>query len=77
MFRELTPTEAGRLDSALFGSLERLEEVGQFGEPYQSPPHTDMWDETADILGDLRGQHEYMPPETADFRLSKRQEGAS
>jgi hypothetical protein len=71
MFRELTPHEAGRLESALFGSLERLVVVGQFGEPCESPPHAHIWDETHDILGDLRTEHEDMPASTLDFRLDQ------
>lgn len=65
MFSELTPDEAGRLDGALFGSLTELSA--------SQPDHGDeMWDETADIIGDLRSQQPYMPPDTADFRLPRR-----
>jgi hypothetical protein len=71
MFRELTPHEAGRLESALFGSLESLNEIGQFDEPRWSPPHADIWDETHGILGDLRTEHEDMPASTLDFRLDQ------
>jgi hypothetical protein len=71
MFKGLTPHEAGRLESALCNALMDADEVGQFGGPLESPPHADMWDETADIICDLRAQHEYMPPETNGFRLDQ------
>jgi hypothetical protein len=71
MFRELTPHEAGRLDAALFDALISVDKVGQLDEPVQSPPHADIWDETADVIRDLRAEHEYMPPETASFRLDQ------
>jgi hypothetical protein len=63
MFKELTPHEAGRLESALCNALMDADEVGQFDEP--------LWDETADVICDLRAQHEYMPPETNGFRLDQ------
>lgn len=55
LFSKLTPAEAGRLDGALFGGME-----GQNDE---------IWDETAEVLGQLRDEQPQMPPESTGFRL--------
>jgi hypothetical protein len=61
VFEELTPTEAGRLDSVLCGALHDAAD--------------DIWDEIADVVtNDLRAECVYMPPETNDFRLPTRQQ---
>jgi hypothetical protein len=72
MFRDLTPYEAGRLDSALCGALGDIRD-GQADDGSWDQAACDVWDDIADVVtNDLRTEHEYMPPETNGFRLGKR-----
>jgi hypothetical protein len=63
MFSNLTPDEAGRLDSVMFGALTEM------------PDHYGAEDSPAEdalgVLDDLRTQHAWMPPDTASFRLDQ------
>ena len=63
MFSDLTPDEAGRLDSVMFGALTEMpDSYGAEDSPAE---------DALGALDDLRTQHIYMPPETADFRLNQ------
>lgn len=59
MFKKLTPTEAGRLDSVLYSALAKSDAAG----------NNQVGDDVLDVLTDLRGQHGKYDPDTVDFRL--------
>ena len=58
MFSKLTPAQAGRLEGALFGGLTGASD--------------EIWDETADVIGDLRRDQPKVPPASLGFRLGRK-----
>jgi hypothetical protein len=60
MFKNLTPTEAGRLDSVLHNAIIEADLVG----------NAMCGDDALDLLLELRDQHRQVDPETLGFRLT-------
>lgn len=59
LFGKLSHAEAGRLEHILHGGLKGADDG--------------TWDDTAELIADLRKQHPQVPPESLSFRLPGRQ----